>query len=288
MSLGISPIVLGESSFMQLSEYDEKCYGTIPEYVAPQKGEDIKKIPISITADSMNSDVKSNINYHGDVEIIQEDNGLHNVDTYKEIFNSAYNDLYKSAQTNKQDVIRKVVFYNNKQSGGHIGCFVLFYDKNNQDKPISLFTGHSNDLKCIMWDCVKDGEHNFWKLNSQKFLNIQKDHTSCGIVACEMAKHLTVDWYKKYMTKMKCLKQADIDILNRYKQQQGCKDALSCGYPFQRACDIYKINNITDIGQSHKHARTIFVTQTTLNAIFLKGIVRNMARFLYLFTQFIY
>ena len=77
MSLGISPIVLGESSFMQLSEYDEKCYGTIPEYVAPQKGEDIKKIPISITADSMNSDVKSNINYHGDVEIIQGNKKLH-------------------------------------------------------------------------------------------------------------------------------------------------------------------------------------------------------------------
>ena len=198
---------------------------------------------------------KTNSQQFDDVEIIQQNEDFHDSYTYKEIFNSAYNDLHESAQTNKQDVIRKVVFYNNKKSGHHIACFVLFYDKNNQDKPISLFTGTDNDLKNIMWNCVEDGEHNFWQLNSKKFLNIQKDSTSCGVVACEMAKHLTVDWYKKHMIKMKDLEQADINILKRYKQQQGCISVLNSGYFLQYACRLYKINDIADIGLTQEDAK---------------------------------
>ena len=183
-----------------------------------------------------------------DVKIISDGKDATRQDAYKEVFEQAYKDLCEEARTSNEDVVRKVVFYNNKRHGAHIACFVLFYDKNNKDKPVSLFTGTDNDLKNIMWYCVEDGEHNFWKLNSKKFLDIQKDEISCGVVACEMAKHLTVDWYQQYTHDMKELKQADIDILKRYKLQQGCISFLINEYLLQDAFDTYKINDIADIG----------------------------------------
>lgn len=53
------------------SEYDKRCYGDVPEYIAPDGSTDVKKIPISITADNMESNIRSNIKYDGDVEIVQ-------------------------------------------------------------------------------------------------------------------------------------------------------------------------------------------------------------------------
>ena len=193
-----------------------------------------------------------------DVKIIKEDKEAWPQDAYKQVFEQAYKDLCEEAETSKENVVRKVIFYNNKKlkfAGDHIVCFVLFYDRNNKDKPISLFTGIDNDLKNTMWECVNDGEHNFWKLNSQKFLDIQKDEISCGTLACEMAKHLTVDWYKKHMIKMKDLEQADINILKRYKQQQGCISTLNSGDFLQHACCLYKINDIADIGLTQEDAK---------------------------------
>ena len=68
--MACTPVLADTAPIMQVSEYDKRCYGDVPEYIAPDSSTDIKKIPISITADSMESNIKSNIKYDGDVEIV--------------------------------------------------------------------------------------------------------------------------------------------------------------------------------------------------------------------------
>ena len=145
-------------------------------------------------------------------------------DTLRVIFEKAYNDLSEEASKSNDEILRKVIIfqdpYNTYQDPEHITCFVLFYDKTNKTNPISLITSNDNDLKSTMWHCVDKKEHNFWKLNSATFLNIQRDPQSCGVVATEMAKHLTIDWYKKEKDKEKYKKTPNIELLKEYKDNQ--------------------------------------------------------------------
>ncbi len=148
-----APAVADNAPLMQITEYDERCYGYVPEYVAPDTTVDIQKVPISITADSMESNIKNNIKYDGDVEIIQ---GNKRLKADKTTFNQhtqemtasgniLYEDgqitvssdttLYTNLATNSTELHNATYMINGSVIRGSTEKAVL----NNENKTISLY-----------------------------------------------------------------------------------------------------------------------------------------------------
>lgn len=52
------------------TKYDKRCYTDVPKYVKNEHTSDIKNTPVSISADKVQANLKDDINYSGNVEII--------------------------------------------------------------------------------------------------------------------------------------------------------------------------------------------------------------------------
>ncbi len=90
----------GNGAFMQVTDYDKRCYGDVPEYVAPDRREDVRKVPISISSDSMQSNIRTGINYSGNVEIVQ---GRKTLKADETTFNQATQEMTASGNIHYQD-----------------------------------------------------------------------------------------------------------------------------------------------------------------------------------------
>ena len=53
------------------SNYDKRCYADIPKYRKPAKDFSVDYTPVSVTADQVEANLKNDINYSGNVEVIQ-------------------------------------------------------------------------------------------------------------------------------------------------------------------------------------------------------------------------
>ena len=59
------------SVYMPRTHYDDRCYAEVPPYVKNPKDQNLNGSVVSITADSVDAELNSDINYSGNVEIIQ-------------------------------------------------------------------------------------------------------------------------------------------------------------------------------------------------------------------------
>ena len=57
--------------YMPRTHYDDRCYADVPPYVKNPKDQNLNGSVVSITADSVDAELNSDINYSGNVEIIQ-------------------------------------------------------------------------------------------------------------------------------------------------------------------------------------------------------------------------
>lgn len=123
------------------------------------------------------------------------------IDKAKKI-KSKPNQLGLKNMTRKAYIAKCFIKQETQPEQSHTSCACIFYDKK-KNKTTIIAPYNDEGYKEYF---IKNKPENI----TYKLIDLQKDHKSCGIVAIEMIKHLTPEWYEEHKEEIEKLESDEI------------------------------------------------------------------------------